>query len=80
MCFLLVRIDLLENENGRALMHPLYKIFDARGLGEYVHIDFSVEDGLTPCLILLSYGNAALDPNNPYLNSKTQVGCVNVDS
>lgn len=47
-------------------------ILNGRALAEYVHHDFSVEDGLTPCLILLSYGSKALDPANPYLHSKTQ--------
>lgn len=52
---------------------PRY-IRDLRGLTEFVHRDWSVEDGIIPCLILLSYGKAALDPNNPYLQSMTQVG------
>lgn len=52
---------------------PRY-IRDGRGLGEYVHEDITVEDGLTPCLILLSFGSEAWDPGNSYLNSDTQVG------
>jgi hypothetical protein len=52
---------------------PRY-IIDGRALAEYVHHDYSVEDGLTTCFILLSYGNQALDHANPYLHSHTQTG------
>ena len=52
---------------------PRY-IRNGRDLGEYVHNDHSIESGLTACLILLSYSNDALDPANPYLSSKTQIG------
>lgn len=52
---------------------PRY-IRNERDLGEYVHNDITVEDGVTPALILLSYGDQALDCGNPYLNSGTQEG------
>ena len=45
---------------------PRY-ISDQRGLAEYTHRDFSGQAALTAGLILSSYGNAALDMNNPYL-------------
>lgn len=47
-------------------------IRNGRDLGAYVHSDFSFEDGLNACLILLSYGNPVLTPSSPYLHSKTQ--------
>lgn len=52
---------------------PRY-IRDGRDIGEYVHRDISVEDGLTAALIINSYGRDAWDPANPYFNSKTQSG------
>ncbi|PLS04257.1 vanadium-dependent haloperoxidase [Neobacillus cucumis] len=52
---------------------PRY-IRNGRDLCRYVYNDWSVEDGLTPCLILLSFGSEAWDSNNPYLRSNTQVG------
>jgi hypothetical protein len=52
---------------------PLY-IRNGRDLGEYVHNDITVETGLTAALIILSYGEEALDLGNPYLTSKTQNG------
>ena len=52
---------------------PRY-IRNGRDLGEYVHRDISVEDGLNAALILNSFGSDAWDPSNPYFNSKTQAG------
>jgi hypothetical protein len=49
-------------------------IRNGRDLGEYVHRDFAYQAVLGACQILLSFGPAALDPANPYFNSKTQVG------
>ena len=46
---------------------------DQRGLAEYTHRDFSGQASLGAGLILASYGNPALDANNPYLSSLTQV-------
>ncbi|MEI5906419.1 vanadium-dependent haloperoxidase [Bacillus spongiae] len=70
--------DWLSVQNGSS--PPTPNVFDpipryirnARDLGEYVHRDISIEDGLTPVLILLSYGNEVFDSSNPYLTSSTQ--------
>jgi hypothetical protein len=47
-----------------------------RDLGEFVHRDFNYQSILAACLILLSFGEVALDQANPYLHSRTQVGFV----
>ncbi len=52
---------------------PRY-IRNGRDLAEWVHKDFSFQGTLIACLILLGYGQAALNPTNPYLRSTTQVG------
>ncbi|MGH9721189.1 MAG: phosphoesterase, partial [Bryobacteraceae bacterium] len=52
---------------------PRY-IRNGRDLGEYVHLDFSIQPVLNACLILLSYGRDALSAGNPYKNSVTQNG------
>lgn len=52
---------------------PRY-IRNGRDIGEWVHQDFSYQGPLTACLILLSFGQEALAPSNPYLRSATQVG------
>lgn len=52
---------------------PRY-IRNGRDLGEWNHRDFTYQGYLGACLILLSYGSAALDPANPYLRSATQTG------
>jgi hypothetical protein len=73
--------DWLDAQNGSLVQHdidyskPRY-ILDGRALTAYVRHDYSIEDGLTPCLILLSYGSRAWDPANPYLYSDTQEGSV----
>jgi hypothetical protein len=70
----------LNNQNGLApananQLDPLPRyIRNGRDLGEWVHRDFSLQGALTACLILLSFGQAALSPGNPYLYSSTQVG------
>ncbi len=51
-------------------------IRNGRDLGQYVHVDFTYQSMLNACLILLSYGVKALDPQNPYISSKTQVGFI----
>ena len=51
-------------------------IRNGRDLGEYVHTDYPGEPGLHAALILLKYGPAALDQNNPYLNKDMQNGFV----
>jgi membrane-associated phospholipid phosphatase len=47
-----------------------------RDLASYVHKDFTYQSILSACLILSGFGEAALDPFNPYLKSKTQVGFI----
>lgn len=54
---------------------PRY-IRNGRDLGQWVHIDFTYQSMLNACLILLSLGQEALDPQNPYLNSRTQIGFI----
>jgi membrane-associated phospholipid phosphatase len=52
---------------------PRY-IRNGRDLGEYVHRDFSYQAFLNAALILLGFGNAALDDANPYKSSARQAG------
>ncbi|MFB5198212.1 vanadium-dependent haloperoxidase [Neobacillus sp. KR4-4] len=52
---------------------PRY-IRNGRDLAEWVHNDSSIDSGLMACYLLLSYGSKALDQENPYFNSATQVG------
>ena len=47
---------------------------NGRDLAEYVHRDFSYQHFLNAGLILLSFGAGALDPNNPYRQSRNQSG------
>ncbi len=49
-------------------------IRNGRDMGEWLHRDFTYQGWLAACLILLSFGPAALDPANPYRTSKTQGG------
>jgi hypothetical protein len=51
-------------------------IRNGRDLSEFVHIDYSIQAFLHAALILMSYGDAALDDNHPYKNSRTQKGFV----
>jgi hypothetical protein len=51
-------------------------IRNGRDLGEWLHRDFTYQGFLTACLILLSFGEKALDQTNPYLSSVTQAGFV----
>jgi membrane-associated phospholipid phosphatase len=51
-----------------------------RDLGEYVHRDFTYQAFLNACLILLSFGRAALDTTSPYLASAIQDGFVTFGS
>ena len=46
---------------------------NGRGLGAYVHVDVLFEAYFNACLILVDRG-APLDPNNPYVRSRTQTG------
>jgi hypothetical protein len=46
---------------------------NGRGLSAYVHVDVLFEAYFNACLVLVDQG-APLDPNNPYVNSRTQAG------
>jgi hypothetical protein len=48
-------------------------IRNGRGLAAYVHVDVLFEAYINACLKLVDSG-APLDPNNPYVNSRTQTG------
>ena len=54
---------------------PSY-IYNGRVLGEWVHRNFTYQPTLIAALILLGYGNAALDDANPYKDSSTQMGYI----
>lgn len=63
--------------SGESLYDPENRyIRNGRDLAEYVHHDFPYQGALSACLILLSFGNEAIDPANPYLNSTTEGGFV----
>lgn len=49
-------------------------IRNSRDLANWVHFDRSIDAGDFACRILLQYGEDALDPSNPYVESDTQVG------
>ncbi len=74
--------DLLLVENGGSTgqsnvfqASPNY-IFTGRDLGTWVHKDYSSQAYVNAALILLGFGVAALDPNNPYKGNLTQDGFV----
>jgi hypothetical protein len=46
---------------------------NGRGLSAYVHVDILFEAYFNACIALIDL-NAPLDPNNPYVGSKTQSG------
>lgn len=48
-------------------------IRNGRGLSAYVHVDVLFEAYFNACIMLVDAG-APLDPNNPYVNSRTQTG------
>jgi hypothetical protein len=54
---------------------PRY-ISNGRDLVEWVHRDFIYQGALVAALILLGFGNAALDDANPYKSSSNQSGFV----
>jgi len=51
-------------------------IRNGRDLAEFVHRDFTYQAFLNACLILLSFGRAALDSTSPYLASAIHDGFV----
>jgi hypothetical protein len=72
----------LDLQNGRPV--PLFEDFDpvpryirnGRAMAEWVHRDFPYKGALVATLILLSFGDAALDDANPYKGSLTQSGFI----
>ena len=58
---------------------PRY-IRNNRDLSEYLHRDFMGQANVLATLLLLSYGNPALNPNNPYLNYATEAGSITFGS
>ncbi len=54
---------------------PRY-ISNNRGLGEWVHVDFSYQGYQNAALIMLGLGSDALSDRNPYKNSPNQGGFV----
>ncbi len=71
----------LDIQNGSSPNAPLFDptlryIRSGRDLTAFVHQDFTYQGCLSACLILLSFGKSALNPDNPYLNSKTQGGFI----
>jgi hypothetical protein len=72
----------LELQNGNPALSaqsfeeaPSY-IHNGRDLGEWVHRNFPYQAALVAALILLSYGNEALDDANPYKGSSNQAGFI----
>ncbi len=51
-------------------------IRNERDMGDYVHQDTPQQPYLNATLILLNFGNDALDPSNPYLSNPTQEAFV----
>jgi hypothetical protein len=51
-------------------------IYNGRALGSWVHLNFTYQPALIATLILLSYGNEALDDANPYKSSSSQSGFI----
>jgi hypothetical protein len=54
---------------------PRY-IRNTRDLAHYLLIDFMGQANIMAALLLASFGNAALSPTNPYLQSRTQTGSI----
>jgi hypothetical protein len=54
---------------------PRY-IRNNRDLAQYLLVDFMGQANILAALLLVSYGNAALSPDNPYLHSSTQAGGI----
>ena len=58
-----------QNQNDPNLQY----LRNGRALAAYVHVDVLFEAYFNACLVLIDAG-APLDPNNPYVNSRTQTG------
>ncbi len=69
----------LAVQNGQGPFGPdqndpnLQYLRNGRGLAAYVHVDVLFEAYFNACLVLIDVG-APLDPNNPYVGSRTQTG------
>ena len=62
-----------ENPTESLLFEPQRRyIYNHRALGEYVHTDVLFQAYFNAALILLSYGPAAWDTGNPYLDISSQ--------
>jgi hypothetical protein len=80
--FLIQYPDWIACQNGKRPGAKL--LFDAqprficsnRELAKYVHQDFSFQAYMNAALIMLSFGEDALSPANPYRGSKTQFGDI----
>lgn len=70
-----IQNGLLPSVRNKFVYTPRY-IRNGRDLGEWVHRDFTFQGFLAACLILLSFGQVALSPDNPYLCSETQSGFI----
>ncbi|MBI3304336.1 MAG: vanadium-dependent haloperoxidase [Deltaproteobacteria bacterium] len=79
--YMVAYADWLSVQNGAATGSnqfdptPRY-IRNSRDLAEYVHWDFPYQAALSACLLLLSFGDDALDAGHPYKHSTTQQGFV----
>jgi hypothetical protein len=58
---------------------PRY-IRNTRDLAQYLLVDFSGQANIMAALLLLSYGNPAVSPGNPYLRSSTQASGITFGS
>ncbi len=72
---LLVQNGGSTGQTNQYLPNPTF-IHDARDLGAYVHFDYPTEEYMNAASILLGYGTAALDANNPYKTDLTQSGYI----
>jgi hypothetical protein len=67
--------------NGSNVFDPAPRYLrNNRDLAHYLLVDFSGQGNLQAALLLLSYGNPALSPSNPYLQSATQSGGITFGS
>lgn len=71
----------LAMQNGAAIPQQTFDptrryIRNLRDLAEWVHNDPLFQASFNACLILLSYGDQALDPGNPYRSSTRQCGFI----
>ena len=62
------------NNPSRTITYSNTRTFirNARDLGDYVHQDYPQQPYVNAALILLGFGGAALDQNNPFIGNPTQ--------